>query len=159
MDLFLCKGIRLTQKFIWVFLCYLNETFGQLNTFFYLVLVSSVVSIHTDFHLQVVQYRIWQVVRENWLACWMRQLPLFSHSVVSNFLRPYGLQHTRLSCPSPSPGVCSNSYLLSWWGHPTISSSVIPVSSCLQSFPESGSFLMSQFLHQVAKVLEFQLQY
>ena len=60
-------------------------------------------------------------------------------------LQPYGLQHTRLPCPSLSPGACSNSYPLSWWSHPTILSSVIPFSSYLQSFPASGSFLMSQF--------------
>ena len=69
----------------------------------------------------------------------------FSHSVVSDSLRPHGLQHTRLPCPSPSPRVYSNSYPLSWWCHPTISSSVFPFSSCLQSFPASGSFQMSQF--------------
>ena len=54
-----------------------------------------------------------------------------------------GLQHTRPPCPSPSPGACSNSCPLSQWCHPTISSSVVPFSSCLQSFPASGSFLMS----------------
>ena len=69
----------------------------------------------------------------------------FSHSVVSNSLQPHGLQHVRLPCPSPSPGAYSNSYKLSWWCHPTISSSVIPFFSCLQSFPASASFLMSQF--------------
>ena len=68
---------------------------------------------------------------------------LFNHSVVSDSLRPHGLQHTRLPCPSLSSWVCSNSCPLSWWCHPTISSSVIPF-SCLQSFPVSGSFLMSQ---------------
>ena len=64
---------------------------------------------------------------------------------MSSFLWPHGLQHTRLPYPSLSPGVCSNSCPLSPWCHPTISSSVIPLSSCLQSFPASGSFLMSQF--------------
>ena len=64
---------------------------------------------------------------------------------MSDSLWPHRLQHTRLSCPSPSPGACSNSCLSSWWCHPTISSSVIPCSSCLQSFPASGSFPMSQF--------------
>ena len=58
-------------------------------------------------------------------------------------LRPHGLQHTRPPCPSASPGACSHSRPLSQWCHPTISSSVIPLSSCLQSFPASGSFLMS----------------
>ena len=60
-------------------------------------------------------------------------------------LRPHGLQHIRLPCPSASPRVCSKSCPLSRWSHPTISSSVIPFSSCLQSFPASGSFPMSQF--------------
>ena len=68
----------------------------------------------------------------------------FSLSVVSNSLRPHGLQHTRLPCPSPTPRTRSNSCPLSRWCHPTISSSVVPVSSCLQSFPASGSFPMSQ---------------
>ena len=64
---------------------------------------------------------------------------------MSNSLRPYGLQHTKLPCPSPTPGACSNSCSLSQWCHPTISSSVIPFSSCPQSFPTSGFFPMSQF--------------
>ena len=65
-------------------------------------------------------------------------------SVVSNSLWPHGPQHARPPCPSPTPGVYLNSCPLSQWCHPTISSSVIPFSSCLQSFPESGSFQMSQ---------------
>ena len=69
----------------------------------------------------------------------------FSCSVMSNSLRPHGLQHARLPCPSPTPGACSNSCPSSRWCHPTISSSVVPFSSCLQSFPGSGSFLVSQF--------------
>ena len=69
----------------------------------------------------------------------------FSHSVVSNALQPHRLQHVWLPCPSPTPRVYSNSYPLSRWCHPTISSSVVPFSSCLQSFPASGSFPMSQF--------------
>ena len=67
----------------------------------------------------------------------------FSHSVVSDFLQPHEWQHTRLPCPSLSPGICSNSFPLSWWCHPTISSSVSPFSSCPQSFPASESFTMS----------------
>ena len=67
----------------------------------------------------------------------------FSCSVMSNSLRPHGVQHTRLPCPSPIPRACSNSS--SRWYHPTIASSVIPFSSCLQSFLASGSFLMNQF--------------
>ena len=69
----------------------------------------------------------------------------FSRSVVSDSLRPHGLQHTRPPCPSPTPRAYSNSCPSSQWCLPTISSSVIPFSSCLQSFPASGSFQMSQF--------------
>ena len=68
----------------------------------------------------------------------------FSLSVVSDSLRPHGLQHARPPCPSPTPGVYSNSCPLSRWFHPTISLSVVPFSSRLQSFPASGSFQMSQ---------------
>ena len=64
----------------------------------------------------------------------------FSHSVVSDSLWPQELQHARLPCPSPTSRACSNSCPLSWWCHPTISSSVIPFFSCLQSFPASASF-------------------
>ena len=74
-----------------------------------------------------------------------RELLLFGYSVLSNSLWPRGLQHAQLPCPSQSPGACSNSYPLSQWCHPTISSSVIPFSSCPQSFPKSGSFPVSQF--------------
>ena len=83
---------------------------------------------------------------------------LFSRSIVSNSLQLCGLQHARLPCPSLSTRACSNSCALSQWCHPAISTSVIPFSSCLQSFPESGSFQMSQ-LFQMANVLEFQLQH
>ena len=69
----------------------------------------------------------------------------FSCSVVSDSLRPHGLQHNRLPCPSPTPGVYSNARPSSRECYPTILSSVIPFSSCLQSFPVSGSFPMSQF--------------
>ena len=89
--------------------------------------------------------------------CWYRQSiwllyvklypPVqFSHSVMSNYLRPHGLWHTRLPCPSPSLGAHSNSYPSSQGCHPIISSSVTPFSSWLQSSPASGSFQMSQFL-------------
>ena len=69
----------------------------------------------------------------------------FSHSVMSNYLWPHRLQHTRLPCPSPTSGVYSNSYALSWWCHPMISSSVVPISSHIQSFPASRFFPRSQF--------------
>ena len=68
----------------------------------------------------------------------------FSHSVVSNSLRPHEPQHARPPCLSPTPRVYPNSCPLSWWCHLTISSSVVPFSSSLQSFPTSGSFQMSQ---------------
>ena len=69
----------------------------------------------------------------------------FSCSVMSDSLCPLWLQHSRLPCPSPNHGACSNSCPLNQWCHPTISSSVVPFSSCLQSFPASGSFSISQF--------------
>ena len=68
----------------------------------------------------------------------------FSLPLMSDSLRPHGRQHTRPPCPSAAPGVYSTSCSLSWWCHPTISSSVIPFSFCPQSFPASGSFQMSQ---------------
>ena len=69
----------------------------------------------------------------------------FSHSVMSNYLQTHGLQHVRLPCSSPTPRIYSNSCPLSRWCDPTNSSSVIPFSSCLQLFPESGFFPVSQF--------------
>ena len=90
----------------------------------------------------------------------------FSRSVVSNSLRPHGLQHTRPPCPSPTPGVYSSSCPLSWWCHPTISSSVVPFSSHLLSFPASGSCAMSrlfasdsQSIGASASVLLMNIQY
>ena len=68
----------------------------------------------------------------------------FSCAVMSSYLRPHGLQHSRLPCPSPTPGACSNSNPSSQWCYPTISSSVIPLSSCFQYLPVSRSFPMSQ---------------
>ena len=82
----------------------------------------------------------------------------FHHSIVSDSSWPHGLLHTRLPCPSPTPWACWNLCPLSQWCHPNISSSVIPF-SCRQSFPASGSFPMSLFFNQVAKVLQFQLQH
>ena len=85
-----------------------------------------------------------QRVRHNWAtSLHFLSSVQFSHSVVSDCLWPHGLQHVRFLCPSPSPGVCSNSCPLSQWCHPTISSSVILFSSCPQSCPASGSFPMS----------------
>ena len=74
-----------------------------------------------------------------------RGVSQFSCSFMSNSLWLHGLQHTRLTCPSPTPRACSNLCLSSQWCHPTTSCSVVPFSSCLQPFPASGSFPMSQF--------------
>ena len=78
---------------------------------------------------------------------------LFSLSVVSKSLQPHALQHARLPCPSPSPRAYSNSCPLSWWCHPTISSSVVPFSSCLQSFPAPGSLSAINDIYMKVKVL------
>ena len=88
-------------------------------------------------HFSLLEYPIHQKV-----LCSVQ----FSRSVMSDSLRPHGLQHTRLPCPSPTPRACSNSCPSSRWCHSTISSSVVPFSSCLQSFSASGSFPMSEFL-------------
>ena len=84
-----------------------------------------------------LKIHVWQV--------WSFYFSQFSCSFMSNSLRPLGLQHIRPPCPSPTPRVHSNSSPFSRWCHPTISSSVIPFSSCLQSFPPSVSFQMSPF--------------
>ena len=81
-----------------------------------------------------------------------------SCSVVSNSLQPHGLQHTRLPCPLPSPGACSNSCPLSQWCHPTISSSVTPF-FCPQSFPASGSFPISRLFSSAGQSIGAQLQH
>ena len=94
-------------------------------------------------------YFFWEVVNEvspffafwSFTRCYSIQ---FSHSVMSSSLRPHELQHVRAPCPSPTPGVHPNPCPLSQWCHPTISSSVIPFSSCPKSFSASGSFQMSQ---------------
>ena len=80
-----------------------------------------------------------EIVNITWLSSVQ-----FSRSVVSDYLRPHESQHVRPPCPSSTPGVHSNSCLLSWWCHPAISSSVVPFSSCPQSFPASESFPMNQ---------------
>ena len=77
----------------------------------------------------------------------------FSLLVMSDSLWPHGLQHARLPCPSPTPRACSNSSPSFQWCHPTISFSVTPFSSCLQSFPASGSFPMSQFLTSGGQII------
>ena len=86
----------------------------------------------------------------------------FSCSVMSDSSWLHGLQHTRLPCPLPTPGACSNSCPSSWWCHPTISSSVVSFSFCLQSFPALGSFQKSQLFTssgQSTGVLDFHLSF
>ena len=83
----------------------------------------------------------------------------FSRSVMSDSLQPHGLQHTRPPCPSPTPGVYPNSCPLSRWCHATISSSLIPFPSHLQSFLASGSFPVSHLFTSGCQILEFQLQH
>ena len=117
------------------------------------MLVSSVQ--HSDSVIYIVFSRLFSLTGYYKLlsrvpcACWLfiysSVSVQFNHSVVSNSLRPHGLQHARLPCPSPTLRACSNSCPSSQWCHPTISSSVIPFSSCLQSFPASGSFPRSWF--------------
>ena len=85
------------------------------------------------------------VLHKPWTSVGNPDRVQFSGSVMSDSLQPHGLQHARLPCPSPAPRACSNSWLSCQWCHPTISSSVVPFSSCLQSFPASGSFPKSQF--------------
>ena len=106
---------------------------------------------------------IWDQIAE----CVWREIPNYARvqfssvqficSVMCNSLRHHGLQHTRLPCPSPTPGAYSNSCPLSWWCHLTISSSVIPFSSCLQTFLASVYFTVNQFF--MPKVLDLQLQH
>ena len=114
-----------------------------------------------------VVFRILIKIKQNWLNCFFSfkfLKEIFTHqfrSVTQSCptLRPHGLQHARPPCPSPTPGAYSNSCPLSRWCHSTISSSVVPFSSRLQSFPASGSFQTSQFFASGGQVLQFQLQF
>ena len=92
----------------------------------------------------LVNFYFWWIFMFAWIFHWVRHLqPVqFSRSVMSDSLQPPEPQHARPPCPSPAPGVYPNSCPLSQWWHPTISSSVIPFSSCPQSFPASVSFQM-----------------
>ena len=92
------------------------------------------------------------------VSFWPLSSVQFSRSIVFDSLRPHGLQNARFPCPSPTSEACSNSCPLSRWCHPTISS-VVPFSSCPQSFPTSGSFPVSQSFTSGGQVLEFQLQH
>ena len=100
-----------------------------------------------------------QIIPGFLLSSFMLSSVQFSCSVVSNSLWPHGLQHARLPCPSPTPRVYSNSCPLSPWCHLTISSSVIPFSSNLQSFQASGSFQMSQYFASGSQTIGVSLQH
>ena len=106
------------------------------------------VNMDIQISLQVPLFSYFGYISRSWIVESSVQFSSVqsSHSVTSNSLQPHGLQHARLPCPSPTPRACSNSCPLSWWWHPTISSSVVPFSSHPQSFPASVSFQMSQFL-------------
>ena len=107
--------------------------------------------------------RIFPTQESNWVSCiagrfftnWATREALFtqwsqfSHLVMSNSLQLHGQQHARLPCSSPTPGVYSNSCPWGQWCHPTILSSAVPFSSCLQSLPASGSFQMSQLMRSI----------
>ena len=100
---------------------------------------------HFNHVLSILKYNVKRRKRGTWGKKTRTFLSVqFSRSVVSDSLWPHELQHARPRCPSPTPGVCSNSCPLSQWCHPTILSSVVPFSSCPQSFPASGAFQMSQ---------------
>ena len=94
----------------------------------------------------------------SWYSLLQRSVK-FSHSVVSNSLQPHELQHARPHCPSPTPGAHPNPCPSSQWCHITISSSVVPFSSCPNLSWHQGLFQRVNSSHQVAKVLEFQLQH
>ena len=108
----------------------------------------------THVHPWLIHVNVWQnqysIVKQNKVKIKIKKKRncsvQFSQSVMSDSLQPYGLQHSRLPCPSPTPGACSNSCPSSQWCHPTISSSVVPLFSCCQSFPASGSFPVSWLL-------------
>ena len=108
---------------------------------------SSLILIWRAIHVYSQIYGFWLIlIWCNWDRIVLSPLLLLTHTVVSDTLWPHGLQHAKLPCPTPSPGVFSNSCPLSWWCHPTISSSVAPFFSCLQSFPASV-FVSESALH------------
>ena len=121
-----CKSWRGIPRFLFAHFCELRQTVVNINGFmdFKIILTKWTNGLNRGHRLSSLQ---------------------FSCSVVSDSLRPHESQHARPPCPSPTPGVYSNSCPLSQWCHPTISSSVVPFSSCLQSSPALGSFQMSQF--------------
>ena len=109
-------------------------------------------------HHRETETNVWFSFLIQWSDSWTNSCHCLCQSVQSLSVWPiatqsHGLQHARLLCPSPTPGACSSSCPLSRWCHPTISSSVVPFSSCLQSSPASGSFPMSQFFASGGQIL------
>ena len=104
---------------------------------------------------QCIPFSLPQIPDNHWSFKYLHQI---SRSVMSDTLRPHGLQHARLPCLSPTPTACSNSCPSSWWCHSTLSSSVVPFFSCLNRSQHQGLFQWVSSLHQVAKVLEPQHQ-
>ena len=108
--------------------------------FYFQWLIFTVINVWRWIKLTIMNLKI-GLFKANITKCQLQRNPgkdwsvKFSHSVVSDFLWPHGLQHARPPCPSPTPGVYSSSCPLSWWCHLTISSSLLPFSSCRQSFP------------------------
>ena len=93
-----------------------------------------------------INFSEWMIFKYRICELWRWNVSVqLSHSVMSDYLRPHGRQHVRIPYPSPTSRACSNACPSSQWCYPTISSSVVPFSSCPQSFPESGSFPLSQF--------------
>ena len=138
-------SISLSLSFLFLYFlfplpfCGLLEHFLEFHFYFYIVILSAFISIgFLAFILRITLY-IHNLSQSQFSSV------QFSRSVMSDSLRPHGPQHTRPPCPSPAPGVYSNSCPLSRWCHPTISSSVVLFSSCVQSFLASGFFPMSQF--------------
>ena len=118
----------------------------SIGTIFPIAFAHSVFACHSLFILAILQTFSQQHMKTHWGLRWWFSSVQFSRSVMSDSLRPHGLQHARLPCPSATTRACSNSCPSSRWCHLTILLySIVPFSSCLQSFPASGSFPVSQF--------------
>ena len=127
---------KFLQQFLFMFLSFINQVLGTFCQNY---------CLHTLFQLFPTLTRSKILYAERYLVFYSTSPSVqFSSSVMSHPLWPHESQHTMPPCPSLTPGVYSNSCPLSWWCHPTISSSVLPFSFHLQSFPASGSFQMSQ---------------
>ena len=120
--------------------------------YIYTLLSQLVLSWHSPAVLHVLREECFYL-RLLWQCLWVTAKCSVRHSVMSNSLQLHGLHNARLSCTSPTHRACSNSCPLSQWCHPTISSSAVPVSYYLKSFPKSESFHWVSSSHQIAKVL------